>query len=154
MGVESEVEVMIMCKRGFAIGHMYYAHSTSGGRYYLWMMLNYVKGATSYEHLWTVDGTEHDTFKDACIAMGLLADDNEWHQALEEAGLWALGQQLRDLFAFILMFCEVMNPRQVWDAHWESLSDDIEAMTRHERDDLVVTLFEDVLKDHVLYEIN
>jgi hypothetical protein len=52
------------------------------------------------------------------------------------------------------MFCEVMNPRQVWDAHWESLSDDIEAMTRHERDDLVVTLFEDVLKDHVLYEIN
>jgi hypothetical protein len=78
-----------MCKRGFAIGRMYYAHPTSGERYYLWMLLNYVKGATSYEHLQTVDGTEHDTFKDACIAMGLLVDDNEWHQALEETGLWA-----------------------------------------------------------------
>ncbi len=29
--------------------------------------------------------TKHDTFKDACIAMRLLANDNEWHQALEEA---------------------------------------------------------------------
>jgi hypothetical protein len=78
-----------MCKRGFAIGCMYYAHSTSNEHYYLQMLLNYVKGAASYEHLRTMDGTEHDTFKDACIAMGLLANNNEWHQALEEVGLWA-----------------------------------------------------------------
>jgi hypothetical protein len=76
-----------MCKRGFAIGHMYYAHPTSGERYYLRMLLNCVKGATSYEHLRTVDGREHDTFKDACIVMGLFADDNEWDQALEEASV-------------------------------------------------------------------
>ncbi len=56
------------------------------------MLLNYVKGATSYKHLRTVAGIEHDTFKYACIVMGLLADDNEWHQALEEADLWALGR--------------------------------------------------------------
>jgi len=53
------------------------------------MLLICVKGATSYKHLQTVDGRMHDTFKDACIAMGLLADDNEWDQALEEAGVWA-----------------------------------------------------------------
>jgi len=81
-----------MRKRGFAISRMYYAHLTLGERYYLWMLLNCVKGATSYEHLQIVDGTVHDTFKDACSAMGLLANDNEWHQASEEAGLWALGQ--------------------------------------------------------------
>jgi hypothetical protein len=52
------------------------------------------------------------------------------------------------------MFCEVTNPRQLWDAHWESLSDDIEAMTRRERDDLAVILSEDALKDHALYEID
>ncbi len=45
-----------MRKRGFAIGRMYYAHPTLGERYYLWMLLNFIKGATSYEHLWTVDG--------------------------------------------------------------------------------------------------
>jgi hypothetical protein len=53
------------------------------------MLLNCIKGATSYEHLRTMDGRKHDTLKNACIAMGLLADDNEWDQALEEAGVWA-----------------------------------------------------------------
>jgi hypothetical protein len=143
-----------MYKRGFAIGRMYYAHSTSGEHYYLGMLLNYIKGATSYEHLWTMDGTEHDTLKNACIAMGLLADDNEWHQALEEADLWASRCQLRDMFASMLMFCEVMNPRQLWDAPWESLSDDIEAMTRCECANPIVTLSEDALKDRALYEID
>jgi hypothetical protein len=76
-----------MRKRGFAIGRMYYAHSTSSEHYYLQMLLNCVKSATSYKHLQTVDDKKHDTFKDACIAMGLLADDNEWDQALEEAGV-------------------------------------------------------------------
>jgi hypothetical protein len=133
---------------------MYYAHPTSNERYYLRMLLNCVKGATSYENLRTVDGREHDTFKDACIAMGLLADDNEWHQALEEVGVWASGRQLRDMFASMLMFCEVTNPKQLWDAHWESLSNDIEAMTRCERADPTVMLFEDALQDRALYEIN
>jgi hypothetical protein len=86
--------------------------------------------------------------------MGLLANDNEWHQALEEVGLWALGQQLRDMFASMLMFYEVMNLRQLWNAHWESLSDDIEVMTCRERDDPIVSLFEDTLKDRALYEID
>jgi hypothetical protein len=133
---------------------MYYAHPTSGERYYLRMLLNYVKGATSYEHLRTMEGRVHNTFKDACIVMSLLANDNEWDQALEEAGVWASGRQLRDMFASMLMFCEVTNPRQLWDAHWESLSDDIEAMTRCERADPTVTLPEDALKDRALYEID
>jgi hypothetical protein len=118
------------------------------------MLLNCVKGATSDEHLRTVDGIMHDTFKDACITMGLLVDDNDWHQALEEASVWASGRQLRDMFASMLMFCEVTNPIQLWDAHWESLSDDIEAMTRYECDDPIVTFFEDALKDRALYEID
>jgi hypothetical protein len=141
-------------KRGFAIGHMYYAHPTSGEHYYLRMLLNCIKGATSYEHLRIVDGREHDTLKDACIAMGLFANDNEWDQALEEVGVWASRRQLCDMFASMLMFCEVTNPKQLWDAHWESLSDDIKAMTHCERVDPTVTLFEDVLKDCALYEIN
>jgi hypothetical protein len=72
-----------MRKMGFTIGCMYYAHATSGECYYLRILLNCVKGATSYEYLRTVDGTKHNTFKDACIAMGLLVDDNEWNQALK-----------------------------------------------------------------------
>jgi hypothetical protein len=83
-----------------------------------------------------------------------LQTDNEWHQALEEAGVWASGRQLRDMFASMLMFCEVTNPKLLWDAHWESLSNDIDAMTRCECADPTVTLSEDVLKDRALYEID
>jgi hypothetical protein len=54
----------------------------------------------------------------------------------------------------MLMFCEVTNPKQLWDAHWESLSDDIEAMARCEHVDPTVTLSEDALKDCALYEVN
>jgi hypothetical protein len=58
------------------------------------------------------------------------------------------------MFASMLMFYEVTNPRQLWDAHWESLSNDIEAMTRYGRADPAVTLCEDALKDRALYEID
>jgi hypothetical protein len=83
MGVELEVEAMDNAQERLC----HWLHVLCIERYYLWMLLNCVKGGTSYEHLRTVDGTKHNTFKDACIAMGLFADDNEWHQALEEAGL-------------------------------------------------------------------
>jgi hypothetical protein len=58
------------------------------------------------------------------------------------------------MFASILLFYEVTIRRQLWDAHWESLNDDIEAMTCRECDDPFVTLSKDALKDCALYEID
>jgi len=58
------------------------------------------------------------------------------------------------MFASMLMFCEVTNPRQLWDAHRESLSNNIEIMTHREHVDPSVTLSEDALKDRALYEID
>jgi hypothetical protein len=46
------------------------------------MLLNVIKGATSYEDLRSIGGVLHPTFKDACQALGLLGDDNEWREAL------------------------------------------------------------------------
>jgi hypothetical protein len=54
------------------------------------------------------------------------------------------------MFASFLMFCEVTNLRQLWDAHWEFLSND----TLRACADPTVTLFEDALKDRALYEID
>jgi hypothetical protein len=58
------------------------------------------------------------------------------------------------MFASMLMFCELTNPRQLWDAHRESLSDDIEAMTHCECVNPTITLSKDALKDRALYEID
>jgi len=50
------------------------------------------------------------------------------------------------MFASMLMFCEVTNPKHLWD--------DIEAMTHCECADPIVTLSEYALKDRALYEID
>jgi hypothetical protein len=52
-------------KSRFAIGRLYYAHPSSGKRYYLRMLLNIVKGCTSYKDIRIVNGVEHSTFKEA-----------------------------------------------------------------------------------------
>jgi len=117
-------------KQGYAIGRIYYAHPTSGERYYLRMLLNTVKGCTSYEEIRTVAGVVHATFKAACQAMGFLDDDNEWIECVNEAANWATGTQLRLLFATILCHCEVTEPKRFWESTWEALSEDIQHKRR------------------------
>ncbi len=58
-----------------------------------------VCGVTSFEDLRTVDGRVCAMFKEACQARGLLENNQEWAQALEEASHWATGCRLCDLFA-------------------------------------------------------
>ncbi|XP_077237222.1 uncharacterized protein LOC143878892 [Tasmannia lanceolata] len=89
-------------KKKRAIGRLYFAHPSSGERYYLRMLLNIVRGSLNYEDILTINGILYPDFKSACSALGLLEDDSEWHEALEEASVWATSHQLRHLFASIL----------------------------------------------------
>jgi len=70
---------------------MYAASPAAGEHFYLCIV---VKGATSFEHLRTIDGIIHSTFHAACFALGLLENDNEWIQCLGEAGDMQTGHQL------------------------------------------------------------
>ncbi|CAG8749522.1 13139_t:CDS:2, partial [Cetraspora pellucida] len=58
--------------------------------------------ASSFDHLRVVNDIQYSTFKSACIALGLLENDGEWNQCLEEASVMHSGSQLRALFAVIL----------------------------------------------------
>ena len=69
-------------QRGFAIARMHYVHPNSGECFYHCTLLCYVKGATSFEDLHTVNGVLYPTFCAACLAHGLLEDDNEWRICL------------------------------------------------------------------------
>jgi hypothetical protein len=53
-------------KSEFSVGGLYYAHPSNGEKYYLRILLNTVKGCTSYKDIRTVNGVEHPTFKEAC----------------------------------------------------------------------------------------
>ncbi|PIA25525.1 hypothetical protein AQUCO_11200032v1 [Aquilegia coerulea] len=112
-------------KKGRVIGRIFYAHPTSGERYYLRILLNHVKGAKDYKDLRTHNYITYDTFKEACMARGLLDDDGEWNEGLRYAGTWSNASNLRDMFVTMLMFCEVSDPLDMWNKNWENLSDDI-----------------------------
>ncbi|XP_071714007.1 uncharacterized protein [Rutidosis leptorrhynchoides] len=135
------------------IGRIVYAHPASGEHYYLRMLLNIVKGPRSFEELRTVNGILHPKFKDACFAYGLINDDREWTHAILEAKSWASGAQLRELFVTMLLFCHVNKPLQLWELHWEALSDDIvrKKQKLFNFPDLILT--EAQIKNYCLVEI-
>lgn len=97
-------------------------------------MLNHIRGATCYEDLRTVDGVVYPTFRDACFAMGLLDDDNEYIGAIKEASFWSSGRYLRHLFSILLQTDNMSRPIHVWNTTWEYLSDGIMYMLRKKMD--------------------
>jgi hypothetical protein len=138
-------------QRDFAIGRMYYAHPTSGERFYLRLLLTSVKGAPSFEALRSVDGVLHGTFKQACIARGLLEDDQEWIQCLQEASAMQTGSQLRYLFTTIIRDCAPAQPELLWERFKEHICDDLQHALRRRG---IQAPTEDQAHDYGLYLID
>jgi len=108
-----------------AIGRMWFVSPSQGERFYLRMLLTVVTGATSFPDLRTVNGIQHPTFKQACIALGLLQDDQEWIQCLTEASQMQVGSSLRSLFALILLHCNPTSPEILWQQFRHHICDDL-----------------------------
>jgi hypothetical protein len=58
-------------QRGCCVGRLYFVSPFVGERYFLHTLLTKVKGVVSFEALRTVNSVVHDTFKSACIVLGL-----------------------------------------------------------------------------------
>lgn len=113
-------------KKGFALGRMYFIPPNAADeRFYLRTLLTVVKGPMSFESLQTFGGVLHPTFRDACLAQGLLEDDGEWRQCLLEASAMQTGGRLRNLFATLLLFCSPTKPEQLWNEFQEHICDDL-----------------------------
>ena len=52
-----------------AVGRMYHCNPTAGEKFYVRLLLTSVPGPQSFTHLRTVNGVEHGTFCDACVAL-------------------------------------------------------------------------------------
>ncbi|XP_071912361.1 uncharacterized protein [Coffea arabica] len=118
--------------QGRCIGRLPYAHPHSSERYYLRMLLHKIRGARSFEHLRTIDGVVHPTFKATCVALGLLDDDNEWNETFAETSTWASAKKLRSMYCTILMHSEITNPSDIWQRHWKSITDDLQYQIRRD----------------------
>ncbi|CAH1419889.1 unnamed protein product [Lactuca virosa] len=72
-------------KVGKVIGRIHSVSPNLGEAYFLRILLNTVKGPTSFDEIRTVNGETHSSFRDACYALMLLDDDKEYIDAIKEA---------------------------------------------------------------------
>jgi ATP-dependent DNA helicase PIF1 len=146
------------------LGRMYTVSPKAGDRYFLRMLLNSIKcigyfnitmiqGPISYTFLRTTDVADaivgqvvHTSNKGACIALGLLEDDREWYNAMDEALLSHMPSQLRSLFALILVFGMPAAPIEIWDHCYNGMGEDFV----HNNPTMEAT----VLEAKVLHEID
>ncbi|XP_058808421.1 uncharacterized protein LOC131674008 [Phymastichus coffea] len=80
--------------------------------------------AVNFEHLRTVDNVIHPTFIAACLALGLIENDDEWNTAMNEGVQWMMPQRLRFLFVRILIHCQPVKPEELWTNFQDALSED------------------------------
>ncbi|KAA6360523.1 MAG: putative ATP-dependent DNA helicase, partial [Streblomastix strix] len=107
-----------------ALGRIYHVPVKEKELYYLRVLLHHIKGACNYEDQRTVNGIQFETNHDAVQYLGLLADDQEWIFALNEAATLRMPQQLRELFVYILLFCNPENPQNLFNNFITQLSED------------------------------
>ena len=84
------------------------------------ILLCAVAGACGYVALRTVSGRTCATFKEACLQLGLLADDSEWKDCLKEAASHLGAKALRQLFVHICYHNNPVSPLALWNLETES----------------------------------
>ncbi|XP_076944878.1 ATP-dependent DNA helicase PIF1-like [Bidens hawaiensis] len=112
-------------KKGFSIGRIHAVSPALGEAYFLRVLLNRVIGPKTFEEIHTVNGHTYPTFRDTCYSLGLLDDDTEYIEGIEEASIAGTGAYLRSLFATMLSTDSLSRPEHVWNSTWKLLSDDI-----------------------------
>ncbi|XP_031127618.1 uncharacterized protein LOC116029715 [Ipomoea triloba] len=138
---------------GLAIGRIFYVPPRSGEIYYLRCLLNVLRGPTNFEDIKSYKGVIYPTFRDACYARGLLDDDKEYIDAINEASHWSTTRSLRKLFVILLTSNLVNCLKNVWNEVWHHLSDDVQFNKRKVLQEKDLCLSDDEKKNLSLIEI-
>ncbi|CDF33021.1 unnamed protein product [Chondrus crispus] len=113
------------------VGRIYTVSPREGERYFLGLLLTQVPGATSFENLRNIDGEQCTSFRQACLRLGLLADDAEWKHAIRDS-FWSSFVPLSHLFATILAHCQPSDPLSLWNDHLDMFLTDTRNRARRQ----------------------
>ena len=91
---------------------MFTVKPSEGERFFLRVLLLHVRGAQSFNDLYSVNGITYNTFRESCLALGLLEDDAEWNDTMHEASTFQMPWQL---FGMILVYCDPSDPLELWN---------------------------------------
>ncbi|CAK8568144.1 unnamed protein product [Lathyrus sativus] len=117
------------------------------------MLLTVKKGSASYDDIKAIDEFKHQTFKEACFAMGFLQDDKKFIEAIKDAYNWGSGVFLRKLFVTMLLSALMNRPDHVWRNSWRYLSDDIIYEQRRLSHNLELSPSDEEIQELTLKEI-
>ncbi|XP_076953595.1 uncharacterized protein LOC143627716 [Bidens hawaiensis] len=106
-------------KSGFSIGRVHAISPALGEAYFLRILINRVKGPKSFEEIRTVNGQTYNTFRDACYALGLLDDDTEYIEGIEEASISGSGDYDHCLLQCCLLIVS-LDPNMYGTVHGNS----------------------------------
>lgn len=108
------------------IGRIPFISSSLNEIFFLKLLLLHVRGATSYEHLRTVNDVVWPTFEAAAMALNLVENNVQWHTTMEELAATEMPYRLRFLFVTILIHNNPVNPNglALWDNFQDALSED------------------------------
>ncbi|GFW98847.1 helitron_like_N domain-containing protein [Trichonephila clavipes] len=117
--------------------------------FYLRLLLVNVTGPLSFQDI-KVNGQQYQTYKDACLALGLLEDDNQWECMLAEVALNCTAIQIRRLFAIVLTTCFPARAQILWEIHKDSMTDDILHQHRIRCHDPTITFSDEMYNEALI----
>ncbi|GFY41474.1 ATP-dependent DNA helicase [Trichonephila inaurata madagascariensis] len=121
--------------------------------FYLRLLFVNVTGRLSFQDIRKVNGQQYPTYKDTCLSLGLLEDDDQWDCMFTEAALNCTAIQIRLLYAIVLTTCFLAREETLWDNHKNSMTDDILHRHRTRLNDLMIT-FSDAIYNEALITID
>jgi hypothetical protein len=93
-------------KRGKTSGRMVFIPPNAGETFYARLILSVATNLRSFDDMKTVCGVLYPSYHEACLARGLLADNRELKNTLEEGKYMQTGRWFRMLFVMIVRDCQ------------------------------------------------
>ena len=99
---------------------------TEGERHFLYLLLQAVPGASSFENLRSIglDTYPDPTFQAAALARGLCDSNDHYYAALEQVVQTSTAACARGRFALMLACCDIADPARLWRQFRLELADD------------------------------